>query len=121
MADDLENARVACAYLFRMAGNVAIDHRRTETRRSEILSGSQVFFEDAMKLGPEIDDMPRQAITSRTACSIPPRMLAGGAENSSRTYLTSSSSPRPASGGKRADMGTRITGEPNVLDGLLHR
>lgn len=35
------------AYLFRMAGNLAIDHGRTETRRADILTGSQVLFEDA--------------------------------------------------------------------------
>lgn len=37
----------ARAYLFRMASNLAIDHRRTEARRAEILKGSQVLFEDA--------------------------------------------------------------------------
>ena len=40
------------AYLFRMAGNLAIDHRRIEARRSEILTGSQVLFED-VEAGPE--------------------------------------------------------------------
>lgn len=40
---DREHAR---AYLFRMAGNLAIDHRRVETRRAEILDGSRVLFED---------------------------------------------------------------------------
>lgn len=40
------------AYLFRMAGNLAIDHRRVEARRTEILSGSQVLFEDVQE-GPE--------------------------------------------------------------------
>lgn len=40
----------ARAYLFRMAGNLAVDHRRTEARRAEILKGSQVLFEDA---GPD--------------------------------------------------------------------
>jgi RNA polymerase sigma factor (sigma-70 family) len=34
------------AYLFRMAGNLAIDHGRIEARRAEILTGSQVLFED---------------------------------------------------------------------------
>jgi RNA polymerase sigma factor (sigma-70 family) len=34
------------AYLFRMAGNLAIDHRRSEARKAELLSGSQVLFED---------------------------------------------------------------------------
>lgn len=34
------------AYLFRMAGNLAIDHLRSEARRTELLRGSQVLFED---------------------------------------------------------------------------
>lgn len=34
------------AYLFRMAGNLAIDRGRIEARRAEILTGSQILFED---------------------------------------------------------------------------
>lgn len=40
------------AYLFRMAGNLAIDHGRTEQRRADILTGSQILFEDVQP-GPE--------------------------------------------------------------------
>lgn len=42
----------ARAYLFRMAGNLAIDHGRTESRRAEIIQGSEVLFEDTEE-GPE--------------------------------------------------------------------
>ena len=46
---DRQHAR---AYLFRMAGNLAIDYRRVETRRAEILNGSQVLFEN-VEQGPD--------------------------------------------------------------------
>ena len=48
----IPDVRHGRAYLFRMAGNLAIDHGRTEARRAEILTGSQVLFEDAQP-GPD--------------------------------------------------------------------
>lgn len=51
----------ARAYLFRMAGNLAVDHRRTEARRAEILKGSQVLFEDAGP-GPEAITITRDQL-----------------------------------------------------------
>jgi RNA polymerase sigma factor (sigma-70 family) len=35
------------AYLFRMAGNLAIDHLRAEARKAKLLIGTEVLFEDA--------------------------------------------------------------------------
>ena len=49
---DIPNPQNARSYLFRMASNLAIDHRRVEARRAEILTGSQVLFED-VELCPE--------------------------------------------------------------------
>ena len=49
---DIPTPQMARSYLFRMAGNLAIDHRRVEARRVEILTGSQVLFED-VELCPE--------------------------------------------------------------------
>lgn len=49
---EIPDRRHGRAYLFRMAGNLAIDHSRTEARRAEILSGSQVLFEDVEE-GPD--------------------------------------------------------------------
>ena len=49
---DIPNRNEARAYLFRMAGNLAIDHVRVESRRAEILDGSQVLFED-VEISPE--------------------------------------------------------------------
>jgi RNA polymerase sigma-70 factor (ECF subfamily) len=43
---EIPDHQKARSYLFRMAGNLAIDHRRVEARRAEILEGSQVLFED---------------------------------------------------------------------------
>ena len=43
---DIPNPQKASSYLFSMARNIAIDHHRVEARRTEILSGSQVLFED---------------------------------------------------------------------------
>lgn len=40
---DREQAR---AYIFRMAINLAIDRSRTATRRSELLTGTEILFED---------------------------------------------------------------------------
>lgn len=49
---EIPTAGDARAYLFRMAGNLAIDHGRVEARRREILTGSQVLFED-VEASPE--------------------------------------------------------------------
>lgn len=48
----IPDVRHGRAYLFRMAGNLAIDHGRIEARRAEILTGSQVLFED-VQAGPD--------------------------------------------------------------------
>lgn len=48
----------ARSYLFRIASNLAIDHRRVEARRAEILDGSQVLFED-------VDQSPEDIAISR--------------------------------------------------------
>ena len=48
----LPDERQARAYLFRMASNLAIDHVRTESRRADLLSGTEVLFEDA-EVGPD--------------------------------------------------------------------
>jgi RNA polymerase sigma factor (sigma-70 family) len=49
---EIPTPQKARSYMFRMAGNLAIDHRRVEARRTEILTGSQVLFED-VGLSPE--------------------------------------------------------------------
>lgn len=49
------------AYLFRMAGNLAIDQRRIEARRTEILTGAEVLFEDA-ELSPEMIAADREEL-----------------------------------------------------------
>ncbi|MDF0542919.1 RNA polymerase sigma factor [Sphingobium sp. H39-3-25] len=45
---EIPTAQKASSYLYRMAGNLAIDYTRVEARRAEILTGSQVLFEDVM-------------------------------------------------------------------------
>ncbi len=42
----------ARAYIHRMMQNMAIDHVRTENRRTEIMEGAQILFEDAV-VSPE--------------------------------------------------------------------
>jgi RNA polymerase sigma-70 factor (ECF subfamily) len=68
---DREQAR---AYLFRMAGNLAIDHGRTEARRAQILQGSQVLFEDAAD-GPEAVAVSRSELRRIEAAldELPPK------------------------------------------------
>jgi len=46
---DTDQARL---YMFRIAKNLAIDHQRKESRRSDILAGSAVLFEDC-RASPE--------------------------------------------------------------------
>ncbi|MNU29744.1 putative RNA polymerase sigma factor FecI [compost metagenome] len=55
---DREQARL---YLFRMARNLATDHQRKEARRSDILAGSQVLFEDH-KPSPEDATLARNQL-----------------------------------------------------------
>lgn len=64
----------ARSYLFRMAGNLAIDHRRVEARRTEILSGSQVLFED-VAFSPETVVVSRDELRQLEAAldELPPK------------------------------------------------
>ncbi|MGH7021460.1 MAG: RNA polymerase sigma factor [Brevundimonas sp.] len=48
----LPDENQARLYLFRVAKNLATDHQRKEARRTEILAGSRVLFED-YKASPE--------------------------------------------------------------------
>ena len=48
----ISDRKQAQAYIFRMAGNLAIDHGRAQARRAEILESSQDLFEHAQD-GPE--------------------------------------------------------------------
>jgi len=49
---EIPTSKDARSYMYRMAGNLAIDHRRVEARREELLTGAQVLFED-VELCPE--------------------------------------------------------------------
>ena len=49
---EIPTVQKARSYFIRMAGNLAIDHYRIEERRQEILSGSEILFEDA-DIGPD--------------------------------------------------------------------
>jgi RNA polymerase sigma factor (sigma-70 family) len=57
-----------------MAGNLAIDHGRTEARRAQILQGSQVLFEDVAD-GPEAVAVSRSELRRIEAAldELPPK------------------------------------------------
>ncbi|AUW59758.1 hypothetical protein C1T17_18435 [Sphingobium sp. SCG-1] len=71
---DIPTPQMARSYLFRMAGNLAIDHRRVEARRTEILTGSQVLFED-VELCPETVAVSRDELRQVEAAleELPPK------------------------------------------------
>lgn len=58
---DIPSEQKARSYIFRMAANLAIDHYRVEARRSEILTGSQVLFEDE-ESGPDVIALHRDTL-----------------------------------------------------------
>ena len=72
--NSLPSRKEARAYLFRMAGNLAIDHVRVEARRSEILDGSKVLFEDTT-IGPEAIAISRDhlRVISDALDELPPK------------------------------------------------
>ncbi len=57
----IEDRRRGRSYLLRMAKNLAIDHRKVEARRLEILSGAQVLFED-VEQGPDVVAVSRDEL-----------------------------------------------------------
>ena len=54
----IPDAKHGRAYLYRMAVNLANDHARTQRRRTEILTGSDVLFEDE-------EDNPEATVVAR--------------------------------------------------------
>lgn len=64
----------ARAYIYRMMQNLAIDHVRTESRRSAIIDGAQILFEDAV-MSPEAIAISRDQLRriDRALGDLPPK------------------------------------------------
>ncbi|MEJ0028847.1 MAG: RNA polymerase sigma factor [Rhizomicrobium sp.] len=74
IATPLPNRHEARAYLFRMAANLATDHRRVEGRRMELLAGNVSLF-SGIGAGPEDDALTRgqMRLVEAALAELPPR------------------------------------------------